>query len=183
MLIKGITGSPISCNLLHMALKPSEANENSGECVTIVRATCDNSNEQLILTLPVVYQLYANVQSSVNQFGENSGVRDSLCNLYRVDINNGDYIDATVAVTTRAQSKSNVVEDVNVDKVDNNCDSFCGVDDSRDSDHPFDDVDDVTSLRNECGIGHCTEFATEQKTSSQCLMHLSEQVKIKAITY
>ena len=40
-------------------------------------------------------------------------------------------------------------------------DSKCDSDVSDDS--SFVDVDDVSSLQNECDIGNCSEFATEQK--------------------
>jgi len=122
VLIKGITGSPVNCNLfkLRIALTPRDADRCSGEFVTIVCAACDDLNEQLILTLPVVDQFYAKMQSVVSQCDESGDVYDSSCDNDRVDILNSDYVDATVAVTTRAQSKLNVVNDVNIDSVDNN---------------------------------------------------------------
>jgi len=67
--IKGITGSPINCSLykLHIALTTRDAERCNEEFVAIVCAACDDLNEQLILTLPVVDQLYASMQSLVSQ--------------------------------------------------------------------------------------------------------------------
>ena len=100
VLIKGITGSPINCILykLHIALTPRDADKYSDEFVTIVCAACDDLNEQLILTLPVVDQLFAHMQSVVSQYDENCNVYDSSCHIDRVDILNCDSVDATVAV-------------------------------------------------------------------------------------
>jgi len=138
-----------------------------------VCAACDDLNEQLMLTLPVIDQLYANMQSVVSQCDERC---DVSCNNDRVDIFNCDSVDATVAITTRAQSKLNVDKDVTVDNVDDKCSANVTSPDDRacDSDvsdnNSFIDVDDVTSLQNECGIGNSSHFATEQK-NDESLAH------------
>ena len=100
ILIKGITGSPINCNLYksHIALTPRDADKCSDEFVTIVCAACDDSNEQLILTLPVVDQLYANVHSVASQCDENCNVFDSSYIIDREDILQCDSVDTTVAI-------------------------------------------------------------------------------------
>jgi hypothetical protein len=67
-----------------------------------VCAACEDLNEQLILTLPVVDQLYANRQSVVSQGEETCCIYDSSCTNDRIDALSCDSVDATVAVITRA---------------------------------------------------------------------------------
>lgn len=154
VLIKGITGSPINCNLykLHVVLTPRDSDNCNSNDVTIVCAACHDLNEQLILTLPVVDQLYANRQSVVNGHDEYDDVNDSSCHDDSVGIFNHDGVDATVAVTTRAQSKKangDVIEDSSIASDVTNDDSFI-------------DVDDASSLQNALSIDNHAEFVNEK---------------------
>jgi hypothetical protein len=150
VLIKGITGDPITCNLykLHIVLTARDLDVNSRKaCVKIVCAACDDLNEQLILTLPVA---------------------DQLCDQGLNICQNECDVGITVAVTTRARSKlsrfEHSIDLVDVDgavDVTNADESMTDIE--LDQDQSFVDVDDVDSMQNVCGIGNCDAFALEQQ--------------------